>query len=102
MIAVGILAIIIGSSLEIERRSRRFTRMAARHSRIATEHLRTLAVPGGDPPSLTDVTVAGQAPAPSLHRVKALVLYHRSLKVKYENAACYPWLPVPPDPPTPE
>jgi hypothetical protein len=28
--------------------------------------------------------------------------YHRELRIKYEQAAWYPWLPVDPDPPIPE
>jgi hypothetical protein len=27
--------------------------------------------------------------------------YHSSLRRKYERAACYPWLPIEPDPPLP-
>ena len=29
-------------------------------------------------------------------------IYHAALRRKYERAARYPWLPVPPDPPEPK
>jgi hypothetical protein len=31
--------------------------------------------------------------------VPAIAAYHDALKIKYERAARYPWLPVEPDPP---
>jgi hypothetical protein len=37
------------------------------------------------------------SPRPSAHN-----LWARQMAAKYERAARYPWLPVPPDPPAPE
>jgi hypothetical protein len=31
-----------------------------------------------------------------------LIQYHERLAAKYEQAACYPWRPVEPDPPEPQ
>jgi hypothetical protein len=35
-------------------------------------------------------------------RGEQMAVYHRALKIKYERAARYPWLPVAPDPPEPK
>ena len=35
-------------------------------------------------------------------RGEQMAAYHRALRVKYEQAARHPWLPVEPDPPIPE
>ena len=34
-------------------------------------------------------------------RGEQMAAYHRELRIKYERAARYPWLPVEPDPPPP-
>jgi hypothetical protein len=39
---------------------------------------------------------------PSPERAKRLVAYWQPVVAKYERAARYPWLPVEPDPPRPE
>jgi hypothetical protein len=101
MILVAVVAFLIGVALEINRRSRRFARLAGSHANVAMEHFSTLLVFGGDPPPLEDVPTAGLGPARYLHRAKTLMLYHRALKGKYDRAARYPWLPVKPDPPPP-
>jgi hypothetical protein len=41
-------------------------------------------------------------PAPSGGYPLQLVSYHAAMARKYRHAACYPWLPVEPDPPEPE
>jgi hypothetical protein len=35
-------------------------------------------------------------------RGEQMATYHRGLRIKYERAARYPWLPVAPDPPEPD
>jgi hypothetical protein len=35
-------------------------------------------------------------------RGEQMSAYHRDLRIKYERAARYPWLPVDPDPPIPD
>lgn len=68
------------------RRSARFRAIAARE---AAAELMSRARPdadgGGLPPRGAD-----------------LAAYHRGMRLKYERAARYPWLPVAPDPPMPE
>ena len=102
MVAVAIVAILIGVGLEVGRRSRRFARLAAYHSNVALEHFGTLMAFGGEPPPIRDVPPAGLGPTRYLHRAKALLNYHSVLTEKYQRAARYPWLPVAPDPPEPE
>ena len=101
MIVVAIAAILI-FGLELDRRSRRFARLAAYHTNLALEHFGTLMAFGGEPPPIRDVPPAGLGPTRYLHRAKALLNYHSVLTEKYQRAARYPWLPVAPDPPEPE
>jgi hypothetical protein len=102
IVAVAIVAILIGVGLEVGRRSRRFARLAAYHTNVALEHFGTLMAFGGEPPPLRDVPPAGLGPARYLHPARALLRYHCALTEKYQRAARYPWLPVAPDPPEPE
>jgi hypothetical protein len=99
--AVAVVALLIGAARAMDRRSKRFARLATSHAHVAMEHLSTLMDFGGDPPPLEEIEKlppAVQGPARYLHRAKSLVLYHRALKDKYDRAARYPWLPVEPDP----
>jgi hypothetical protein len=102
MIAVAVVAILIGAVLEVHRRSRRFARLAAYHSNLSLEHFHTQMALGVDPLPLEPVPPAGPGAARYLRREKALVRYHSELTAKYERAARYPWLPVTPDPPEPD
>jgi hypothetical protein len=102
MVAVAIVAILIGVGLELSRRSRRFARLAADHSNGALEHFGTLMAFGGEPPPRRDVPPAGLGPDRYLHRARALLRHHSALTEKYLRAARYPWLPVAPDPLEPE
>jgi len=54
-------------------------------------------VPG---PNVPDARVRASIAAES--SVRVLPDYHRRMYLKYEHAARYPFLPVPPDPPRPE
>jgi hypothetical protein len=101
MVAVAIVAILMGVGLDVGRRSRRFARLAADHSNAALEHFHTLMTLGG-PPLLADIPPTEPGPLRSLHRENALVSYHSALTKKYQRAARYPWLPVAPEPPKPE
>jgi hypothetical protein len=105
MIAVAVVALLIGAAVAIDRRSKRFARLAASHADVAMEHFSTVMAFGGDPPPLQEIEKyppAAQGPVRYLHRAKTLMLYHRALKEKYDRAARYPWLSVEPDPPEPE
>jgi hypothetical protein len=102
MIAVAVVAILMGAGLELGRRSRRFARLAAYHSDVALEHFGTQMSLGVWPPQLQDLSVAELARVRILSRVRASVIYHSSLTQKYERATRYPWLPVEPDLPEPK
>jgi hypothetical protein len=102
MVAVAIVAILIGTGLEINRRLRRFARLAGHHSRVAIEQFGTFMAFGGDSAALDEVPPAGWGPARYLRRLKASIGHHHAMALKYESAARYPWLPVAPDPPEPE
>jgi hypothetical protein len=101
MVAVAVVAILMGAGLAVGRRSRRFARLSAHHTNAALEHFGTLMALGGWPPLLHDLSPAELARIRMLYRVNALVNYHSALTQKYEGAARYPWLPVAPDPPGP-
>ncbi len=104
MVVVAVVAVLIGTGLELHRRSRRFESLAGLHSRVAMEHFSTLLAFGGDPPPLKEIEEyppAAQGPVRYLHRAKSLMLYRRAMKDKYERAARYPWFPVMSDPPEP-
>jgi hypothetical protein len=102
MFAVAVAAVVFGASMQLERRSRRFARLAAIHSLAEMEHFGTWLSFGGDPAPLEDMPPAAQGPVRYLLRSKMLMTYHRALRAKYERAARRPWLPVPPDPPDPK
>jgi hypothetical protein len=48
-----------------------------------------------------DARGAGRDPQ-RVARGEQMAAYHRGLRIKYERATRYPWLPVDPDPPIPE
>jgi hypothetical protein len=104
MIAVAVVALLIGAGIQIDRRSKRFAGLAASHANAAMKYFSTLMIFGGDPPPLQEIEQyppAAQGPVRHLYRAKTLMVYHRALKAKYDRAAGYPWLPVEPDPPAP-
>jgi hypothetical protein len=101
MIAVAIVAILMGAGLGLGRRSHRFARLSAYHANAALEHFHTVMALGGWPPQLQELSLADLARVRIVHRVRALVNYHSALAQKYDRAARYPWLPVEPDLPGP-
>ena len=93
MVAVAMVALIIGAAMAIDRRSKRFARLAASHANVAMEHWATLMAFGGDPPPLNEIGTfppAAQGPVRYLHRAKSLMEYHRALSGKYDRATHYP------------
>jgi hypothetical protein len=102
MVAVAIVAILMGAGLGVGRRSRRFARLSAHHTNAALEHFGTLMALGGWPPLLRDLSPAELARVRILYRLSVLVNYHSALTQKYEYASRYAWLPVEPDPLEPE
>jgi len=96
MIAVAVVGLVL-TGLDLERRRSRYRGLAA--------HYRTLVagvqeIEGGplagkmfrNPPGKSYAVVES----------RDLVQFRRTMAAKYERAARYPWLPVPPDPPPPE
>jgi len=94
MIAVAVVAILLGAGLGVGRRSRRFARLSAHHANASLEHFHTLMTLRGWPPVLQDRSFVELARVRILYRVRALVNYHSALTEKYERATRYPWLPV--------
>jgi hypothetical protein len=97
MVAVAVVAILIGAGLEVGRRSRRFARLSDYHSNAALDYFHTLMTSGGWPPPQA-LSPAELGRVRNLFRLRALVHYHSALTQKYDRAARYPWLPVEPDP----
>ena len=93
MVAVAIVAVVIGIVTELDRRRERYTRLARQHSVVRDELHKFLVVV---PPS-GSLEFFGDRRA-----IAELVGYHGRLKAKYEEAARHPWLPVEPDPPEPK
>jgi hypothetical protein len=102
MVAVAMVAVLIGVGLEVARRSRRFARLTADHTKAALEYFHTEMVLGGWPPQFQNLSPAELGRIGYLSQVRAWVHYHSALTEKYERAARYPWLPVARDPPEPE
>jgi hypothetical protein len=102
MVAVAMVAILIGVGLEVARRSRRFARLSAYHTKAALEYFGTEMALGGWPPQLQDLSPAELGRIRYRYQVRAWVHYHSALTEKYEQASRYPWLPVAPDPPEPD
>jgi hypothetical protein len=98
MLTVAGLAVVLGVTVGLWRRTESFKRTARGHSREAQGYadvawglvrMRNL-----------DGTV-DPATARLAEQYGRLYDYHRRLKEKYERAAARPWLPVAPDPPSP-
>lgn len=92
MVVVAIVGLVVGLGLEGERRRRRYHARARQHAIIREDLHRFLTIVA---PS-DSVQFFGDRRA-----IAERVGYHGRLKVKYEQAARFPWLPVEPDPPEP-
>ena len=83
MVAVAIVGIVLGVTIE---RHNRFRKIADYHQGEIMKLARRLAA------------FAGSSDHPLIPRLDS----HESMRLKYEHAARYPWLPVEPDPPEPQ
>jgi hypothetical protein len=92
MVAVAIVAIIIGVVVEGERRRARFRELAANHYERG---MRWFVLFGGESDYQRNMMQLWE------ERVGPTVEYHATLRDKYEQAARYPWLPVGADPTAP-
>ena len=84
MIAVAVVAVLLGVVVGLKRRSDRFRAIALRYAAKHKEDRMAYDV------------VADEG------RFLRRYDYHLSMQRKYEMATERPWLPVPPDPPEPE
>jgi hypothetical protein len=91
MVAVAVIALLLGA-VAILRRRANLQGLADYHAETARQ-IRSLHVwtfrPDGPP-----VDISFEDPR--------LADYHEDMAGKYKRAACYPWLPVAPDPPKPK
>ncbi len=91
LIVIGIVAIALG----LWRRSELLRREAAFHEKEYRRYI-------GERFNFTRFHIRVDGPiAPFAVHLGKLADYHGQLQEKYENAARYPWLPVPADPPPP-
>jgi hypothetical protein len=93
MVAVAIVAVILGVLVEGERRRTRFRELAAKHY---DRGMRWFVLFGGGESDYQRKMMRLWE-----ERVGATVESHANLRDKYERAAHYPWLPVGADPPAP-
>jgi hypothetical protein len=98
LLTVAGLAVVLGVTVGLCRRSESFQQAALSHAREAEFYV-------FDPWGLTRLrNLDGTEDPGNATRVKQyrrLYHHHRRLKEKYERAAARPWLPVAPDPPPP-
>lgn len=120
MVAVALVGILTGAWLEASRqiRSSRRSRVRAsghrfeealalkNHARAASILKRAISTRSFV--DLGDFQIITGTPDDALASLKEAmesfsrrVEYHRAMRVKYEHATRYPWLPVAPDPPNP-
>ncbi len=92
LIVIGIVAIALG----LWRRSDLLRREAAFHEKEYRRYV-------GESFNFVrgDIRVDGGPIAPFAVHLGKLADYHGQMQEKYENAAKYPWFPVPSDPPPP-
>jgi hypothetical protein len=93
MAAVAVVGVIAGLLVEGERRRVRFRDLAAWHEAEVMRYF--VLIPGGE----------SEYQRRAFQRYEEVfgptIIYHGSLRLKYERAARLPWLPVTPDPPPP-
>ena len=94
MIAVAVMGIILGVSVELQRRHARFLDLATHHEASSQIRRRLQGRVGGPYISLRLNGLGEDVSDWSGARVE----WHRRVGEKYSRAAHYPWLPVEPDP----
>jgi len=92
MLAVGIVAVIVGLIVEGEKRRARFHKFASKHYDEAARYFVMFA--GGESAERESMRLWEE-------RVGPTVKHHADLRDKYERAARQPWCPLEPDPPAP-
>ena len=94
MLAIAAIALLIGETIEGERRRARFHERVARYkSRVGLRQIFAYSGPGGE---------HRRQKRQEYHmRIAPYQAYDTMLIKKYERAERFPWLPVMPDPPPP-
>src|SRR5438093_482947 len=87
MIAVAVVGSVIGSAIELSRRSERFRTIAAYHAALAEGEVERVSCP--------------EYPG-YCYRATSLGRWRWGIVRKYEHGARYPWLPLALDPPKPD
>ena len=85
MLAVAIVAVILGAASGVRRRAERFRMIESYHRR--NYHFSFVGNPSLD--------------AEKTAKFIARNNWHNAMTMKYGDAADHPWLPIPPDPPEP-
>jgi hypothetical protein len=85
MVAVAVAGIVLGVAID---RRNRLRKIAAHHQAEFKKLVRQGPI----------ILFAGSSDDPIMRRLE----WHESMRLKYDWAARYPWLPVGPDPPEPE
>jgi hypothetical protein len=93
MVVVAIVGLVIGLGVEGARRRDRYLQLARQHAIIREDLHRFLVIV----PPTDSVQFFGDRRA-----IAERIGYHGRLKMKYEQAARFPWFPIEPDPPEPE
>ena len=89
MIATAVVAMFLAAAIMVQRRRESFRQLATGWTYYEALYVTQLGRNEGVPP--------GQ-----VERIRRRVEYADQLRLKYEHAARYPWLPVEPDRPQPE
>ena len=103
MVAVAIVALVIGGGVWLKRRRDYFLLLAQSHqNEVASSRTRGEALKSrfGATPGMSNEEIM------DLYRKHNQTIdradHHAAMAEKYRHAARYPWLPVAPDPPEPE
>ena len=105
MLAVAILALLLGVWLWGERRRARFSALAGWHERQVLWNLCVIVgYPGPDGEYIYEAQARSQMPGnpPMSPHQQRISTWHYQIAMKYYRAARNPWLPVEPDPPPPK
>ena len=91
MIAVAVVAVLLGAAIGLYRRHERYAKLRDYH---IGKYFETIY----EGTMMSDVYHRGRE---EVDRMAAMSRWHRAMHRKYEYAASHPWLSVPPDPPAP-
>jgi hypothetical protein len=102
MIAVAVAGALLGAAVEALRLRRRSAEYAALAGRHAANERTFRAIAAAGPGGALLLIAHGPGTRSRRTTPGAEADHEAALRLKYERAARYPWLPVAPDPPEPE